>query len=318
MAITQIEQERVKDLNLKADGAASSTDNAVARFDGVTGKLLQNSVILINDVGDISAINSLGFPDGLGNYSIDNLDGNLRFSAQTGTTTNEVFMNKVSTNPNFQVTETRVSSDPGCEIRVAATGGVSNNTSSFTLQSGANTWTLQHQETNDLLELLYNGVSKFSFRADSYYQNTRSTGSSIGSVSIASLGGKASSFSTTSTSFVNTGLSTSLTVTGTKPVIVFMQGGQLFCGSTPATATTMSAEFRLIIDGATTTNPIQLGVQTDNTVNWRGLSVPTGSFHYVVTGLSGASHTFQVQCRRVSGNGAIGILNSPSIVVYEL
>ena len=35
-------------------GAASSTDNAVARFDGVTGKLLKNSVVTISDVGVIS------------------------------------------------------------------------------------------------------------------------------------------------------------------------------------------------------------------------------------------------------------------------
>jgi hypothetical protein len=33
----------------KADGAASSTDNAIARFDGITGKLLQNSGVIVND-----------------------------------------------------------------------------------------------------------------------------------------------------------------------------------------------------------------------------------------------------------------------------
>ena len=34
-------------------GPASATDNAVARFDGVTGKLIQNSVVIVSDVGDI-------------------------------------------------------------------------------------------------------------------------------------------------------------------------------------------------------------------------------------------------------------------------
>lgn len=34
-------------------GPASSTDNAVARFDGVTGKLIQNSVVIVSDAGDI-------------------------------------------------------------------------------------------------------------------------------------------------------------------------------------------------------------------------------------------------------------------------
>lgn len=35
-------------------GPASSTDNAIARFDGVTGKLLQNSLLTVSDLGDIS------------------------------------------------------------------------------------------------------------------------------------------------------------------------------------------------------------------------------------------------------------------------
>ena len=34
-------------------GAASSTDNAIARFDGVTGKLVQNSSITIDDSGGV-------------------------------------------------------------------------------------------------------------------------------------------------------------------------------------------------------------------------------------------------------------------------
>jgi hypothetical protein len=34
-------------------GPASATDNAVARFDGVTGKLIQNSLVIVSDLGDI-------------------------------------------------------------------------------------------------------------------------------------------------------------------------------------------------------------------------------------------------------------------------
>jgi len=40
-------------------GPASSTDNAVARFDTITGKLLQNSVVLIGDTGAITGALSL-------------------------------------------------------------------------------------------------------------------------------------------------------------------------------------------------------------------------------------------------------------------
>ena len=34
-------------------GAASSTDNAIARFDGVTGKLLKNSSVIVTDAGNV-------------------------------------------------------------------------------------------------------------------------------------------------------------------------------------------------------------------------------------------------------------------------
>lgn len=38
----------------KATGAASSADNAIVRFDGATGKVVQNSLVTVNDTGDIS------------------------------------------------------------------------------------------------------------------------------------------------------------------------------------------------------------------------------------------------------------------------
>jgi hypothetical protein len=41
-------------------GPAAATDNAIARFDGVTGKLIQNSPVTIDDVG------SLNIPTGQG------------------------------------------------------------------------------------------------------------------------------------------------------------------------------------------------------------------------------------------------------------
>jgi hypothetical protein len=45
-------------------GPASSTDNAIARFDSTTGKLLQNSVTLIDDTGNASGILSQQFSNG--------------------------------------------------------------------------------------------------------------------------------------------------------------------------------------------------------------------------------------------------------------
>ena len=45
-------------------GPASSTDNSIARFDGTTGKLIQNSVTTIDDTGNASGILSQQFSNG--------------------------------------------------------------------------------------------------------------------------------------------------------------------------------------------------------------------------------------------------------------
>jgi hypothetical protein len=40
-------------------GPASATDNAVARYDTTTGKLLQNSLVIIDDTGSVTGVNAL-------------------------------------------------------------------------------------------------------------------------------------------------------------------------------------------------------------------------------------------------------------------
>ena len=42
-------------------GAASSTDNAITRFDGTTGKIIQNSTVTLDDTGNIVNTNSVQF-----------------------------------------------------------------------------------------------------------------------------------------------------------------------------------------------------------------------------------------------------------------
>ena len=42
-------------------GPASSTDNAIARFDGTTGKIIQNSGVIVSDTNDVSGVLSLTF-----------------------------------------------------------------------------------------------------------------------------------------------------------------------------------------------------------------------------------------------------------------
>lgn len=57
-------------------GPASATDNAIARFDATTGKLLQNSGVTISDVNNITTSGDL-FLNGTDIYSTSDLDLNL-------------------------------------------------------------------------------------------------------------------------------------------------------------------------------------------------------------------------------------------------
>lgn len=42
-------------------GGSSATDNALARYDGTTGKLIQNSTVTLNDGGNLANVNALTF-----------------------------------------------------------------------------------------------------------------------------------------------------------------------------------------------------------------------------------------------------------------
>jgi len=68
-------------------GPASATDNAIARYDGTTGKLLQNSPLTISDGGEIAGINDAAFntapatiPTAPGSLYWDNADSNQTLS----------------------------------------------------------------------------------------------------------------------------------------------------------------------------------------------------------------------------------------------
>lgn len=68
-------------------GAASSTDNAVVRFDGTTGKLIQNSTVTLDDNGNFVNVNAIGFdttpgtlPTAAGSMYWDSADGNQTLS----------------------------------------------------------------------------------------------------------------------------------------------------------------------------------------------------------------------------------------------
>lgn len=70
-------------------GPASSTDNAAVRFDGTTGKLLQNSGVIIDDSNNVTGIASLtatNLTGVLGATTQNNAQFYNPINAQTGTT----------------------------------------------------------------------------------------------------------------------------------------------------------------------------------------------------------------------------------------
>lgn len=61
-------------------GPASATDNALARYDGTTGKLIQDSTALLNDTGQLSVITSV---DGSDTLIVKASDNTNRFNFGT-------------------------------------------------------------------------------------------------------------------------------------------------------------------------------------------------------------------------------------------
>jgi hypothetical protein len=61
-------------------GPSSATDNAVARFDTITGKLIQNSVVTVGDTGAVAGVSTLGMSGDL------TMSGTGQIKVATGTT----------------------------------------------------------------------------------------------------------------------------------------------------------------------------------------------------------------------------------------
>lgn len=102
-------------------GPGSSTDNAIARFDGITGTIIQNSGILLTDTNDFSGINDIIFESGTFDttltvttqtigaptITVPNLEGtsgNLIIDNATQTLTNKTLTSPVLTTPEINDT----------------------------------------------------------------------------------------------------------------------------------------------------------------------------------------------------------------------
>jgi hypothetical protein len=76
-------------------GPASATDNAIARYDSTTGKLIQNSLVIVDDTGSVTGVNALTAQSltvnnnaTLGSSNTDSLDVRARISSDLDPETN--------------------------------------------------------------------------------------------------------------------------------------------------------------------------------------------------------------------------------------
>jgi len=136
-------------------GPASSTDNAIARYDGTTGKLIQNSAVTIDDTTGSMTFTGSGARI-LGDFSNATLANRLAFQSSTtnGSTFITVLPNGTSTNSSFRVHNT---SDAGNSAYFA----LATNSTKHTINSAFN-------GTGSLLPIgiAFSGTDALTIRTD--------------------------------------------------------------------------------------------------------------------------------------------------------
>lgn len=108
-------------------GAASSTDNAIARFDGATGKILQNSGVIIDDNGSLninstsSSVLSLAYTGGAVKQRFNSYQDGSNVQWRVNMTANDVTKD-IDTNPAYSFVIDSRNTGTGFSIRRWAVG----------------------------------------------------------------------------------------------------------------------------------------------------------------------------------------------------
>ena len=111
-------------------GPVSSVDNAVTRFDGVTGKLIQNSGVIIDDTNNITGVNSIDSTD----YKVSGNDGYLLRREAVNT------LFSPSNSGNITITDSIGIGNNSLNANIAGTANISigNNSQSLSISGNAN------------------------------------------------------------------------------------------------------------------------------------------------------------------------------------
>jgi hypothetical protein len=99
-------------------GPASATTNAIARYDGTTGKLIKNSAVTVNDTGDLSNVGTINMQTG-GSSFISNVT-QLIFR---GVTSGSLGINAANTTTTHSLVLPSALGDSGTYLKTSGTGG---------------------------------------------------------------------------------------------------------------------------------------------------------------------------------------------------
>lgn len=136
-------------------GPASATDNAVARYDTTTGKLVQNSGVIIDDSNNITGVGTLAS----GNHTVTG----TKIVASTSATALTVGANG-ATNPALTVDASTASSVTGISVKSAASGG---GVTIVSTSSAANEQLTINAKGSSQMNLQTNGVTRITLGTNS-------------------------------------------------------------------------------------------------------------------------------------------------------
>jgi len=134
-------------------GPASATDNAVARFDSTTGKLIQNSGFLIDDSNNVTGAGNIGLSGGL-----NDANGNeIIKTTQTASAVNEITVTNNTTTNAPIISATGDDTNISLDINAKGTGNISLGNMTFdadqTIGAGQDNYVLTYDNGTGLISL---------------------------------------------------------------------------------------------------------------------------------------------------------------------
>jgi len=131
-------------------GPVSSTDNALVRFDGITGQIIQNSSVVVSDAGEITGVTTINAA-GTTTFGATVATGTAAANALTSATT-AVLGTGVSTTTTPDMTINANTGDATIRLQV-------NN-------AAANAWDIRNDNSDaDAYCLEYNAIQRYNFKA---------------------------------------------------------------------------------------------------------------------------------------------------------